>query len=196
MADAAHPPEPRGEAKLPALTALLEQKFSGQVLAHHAQHGDETVVIARARMLDVFRFLRDDPACRMEFMIDLTAVDYLPRRPRFELVVHLKSLSLGHRLRVKVPVAEEQAEVDSITPLWVAAEWYERECWEMYGIAFKGHPDLRHLLLYDGFRGHPLRKDYEKGLAQPLVPLRPVRERWNYGERFMPVNPEQEDQAS
>ena len=71
--------------------------------------------------------------------------------------------------------------------LWVAADWYERECHEMYGIGFAGHPNLIPLLLYDGFEGYPLRKDYEKGLSQPLLPMRPVRERYDYCETFRPV---------
>ncbi|MDH5751075.1 MAG: NADH-quinone oxidoreductase subunit C [Deltaproteobacteria bacterium] len=174
----------------PPLTRLLRNNFGEVVLDHHDQHGDETVVITRERMLDVFSFLRDDHRCSFSLMMDLTAVDLMPRQPRFELVVHLKSIDLHHRLRVKVPVSEDSPEVDSIRDLWIAADWYERECHEMYGIKFKGHPDLRPLLLYEGFQGHPLRKDYEKGRQQPLVPLRPVTERYNYGETFHPV-PEQ-----
>ncbi len=77
--------------------------------------------------------------------------------------------------------------MDTIRELWIAADWYERECHEMYGIVFAGHPHLEPLLLYDGFEGYPLRKDYDKGHAQPLVPLRPVNERYNYGETFQPV---------
>ena len=138
-------------------------------------------------MLDVFSFLKNDSRCAFELMIDLTAVDYLPRTPRFEMVYHFKSLSLNHRLRVKIPVDEQTAEVDTIRELWIAADWYERECHEMYGIHFEGHPNLRPLLMYEGFEGYPLRKDYEKGRSQPLVPMRPVRERYNYGETFHPV---------
>lgn len=172
---------------LPPLTRLLMERFGERVLSHHAQHGDETVTIRREGMLDVFSFLKSDARCGFELMVDLTAVDYLPRAPRFEVVVHLKSLRLNHRLRVKVPVEESAPEVDSIHGLWIAADWYERECHEMYGIGFKGHPNLKPLLLYDGFEGHPLRKDYPKGRQQPLVPMRTVRERYDYGERFHPV---------
>jgi NADH-quinone oxidoreductase subunit C len=93
-------------------------------------------------------------------------------------------------------VEEAAAEVDSIRGLWIAADWYERECHEMYGIAFAGHPNLKPLLLYDGFEGHPLRKDYEKGHAQPLVPMRPVRERYDYGETFHPVKSTRAPQVS
>ena len=173
----------------PALTRLLKETFGAAVVSHHARLGDETVVISRERMLDVFRFLKEDRRCDFTFMMDLTAVDHLPRQPRFELVVHLKSLNLRHRLRVKVAVPETAPEVDSIAGLWTSADWYERECQEMYGIVFKGHPDMKHLLLYDGFQGFPLRKDYDKGHAQPLVPLRPVRERYHYGETFTPIDP-------
>lgn len=183
--------EPAEKQALPVLTALLRETFGERVLSHHAQHGDETVVIARQGMLDVMHFLKDDKRCAFEMMIDLTAVDLLPRTPRFEVVYHFKSLSLTHRLRVKIPLDEGAAEdapaVESIMPLWVAADWYERECHEMYGIVFNGHPKLEPLLLYPGFVGHPLRKDYEKGRSQPLVPLRPVAERYNYGETFHPV---------
>ncbi|MEE8433661.1 MAG: NADH-quinone oxidoreductase subunit C [bacterium] len=179
--------KPSTTAELPPITALLHQSFADNMLEHHRQHGDETVVIKREGMLDVFSFLKDDPRCAFEMMIDLTAVDYQPRAPRFEVVYHLKSLTLNHRLRIKIPLEEAAPEVDSIRGLWVAADWYERECHEMYGIGFAGHPNLKPLLLYDGFEGHPLRKDYEKGLSQPLVPMRPVRERYNYGETFRPV---------
>jgi len=171
----------------PALTALLMQQFPAQVLGWHRQHGDETVLLERERMLDVFRFLRDDPRCGFNLMVDLTATDDRRRKPRFEVVVHLKSLPLKHRLRVRIPVDGAAPEVDSITELWVAADWYERECFDLYGIGFKGHPNLKRLLMWEGFEGHPLRKDYEKGHVQPLVELRPVRERYDYGERYDPV---------
>lgn len=185
--DAAQPPVPPEAPEPPALTRLLAGQFGERVLGHHAQHGDETVSIQREGMVDVFRFLKSDPRCAFDLMIDLTAVDYLPRKPRFEVVVHLKSMAHGNRLRVKIPVEEESAEVDSIRDLWIAADWYEREAHEMYGIVFKGHPNLAPLLLYDGFEGYPLRKDFPKGRQQPLVPMRPVKERYDYGERFTPV---------
>jgi NADH-quinone oxidoreductase subunit C len=172
------------ETAIPALTALVQAQFSGAVQSHHHQHGDETLVISRDQALEIFRFLRDDPRCQFELMIDLTAVDHLPWEPRFEVVVHLKSLALGHRLRVKILLGADDPSMDSIADLWSAANWYERECWDMYGITFNGHPKLKRLLMYEGFVGFPLRKDYEKTLAQPLVPMRPVRERYDYGEEY------------
>ena len=171
----------------PALTALLQQTFPGLVKGWHKQHGDETVVIGRERMLDVFKFLRDDARCQFNLMIDLTATDDRRRQIRFEVVVHLKSIPLKHRLRLRIPVEESSAEVDSISHLWVAADWYEREAYDMYGIRFKGHPNLKRLLMWEGFDGFPLRKDYEKGRVQPLVPMRAVKERYDYGERYEPV---------
>lgn len=175
------------ETAVPVLTALIQETFPGLVQSHHAQHGDETVVVGRDKWLELFNFLRDDGRCRFDMMIDLTAVDYLPRTPRFEVVVHLKSLDLGHRLRVKVTLEDEDPAIDSISGLWAAVDWYERECYDMYGIAFNGHPNLKRLLMYEGFEGFPLRKDYDKNLAQPLVPMRPVRERYDYGEEFTDV---------
>jgi NADH-quinone oxidoreductase subunit C len=182
--------------KTPALTALIKKEFSKLFVGGHAQHGDETVIIKRTGMLELFGFLQSDARCRFDMMIDLTAVDLLPRKPRFEVVYHLKSTTLHHRLRLKVPLEEAACEVDSIMHLWVAADWYERECWEMYGIDFAGHPNLDYLLLYEGFQGHPLRKDYEKALMQPLVPMRPVRERHDYGEVFRYVQKPAEQPAA
>jgi NADH-quinone oxidoreductase subunit C len=183
MTDSSHSSAaaPQGESGAPPpLTALLQAIFPRSVTGHHRQHGDKTVLIRREGMLEVFRFLKEDPRCDFDLMIDLTAVDHLPRAPRFEVVVHLKSIRLGHRLRVKVPIEEGRAEVDSIAGLWAAANWYERECYDLYGIRFAGHPDLRRLLLYPEFQGHPLRKDYDYHLQQPRVPLRTVRERHDY----------------
>jgi len=121
-------------------------------------------------MQDIFRWLKEDPQLDFNFLADLTAVDYLDKRtPRFEVVYHLYSLSKNHRLRVKIPVAGEDPVVDSLTPLWKGANWLEREVWDMFGIRFRGHPDLRRILLYEQFEGYPLRKDYPVNHRQPLV---------------------------
>jgi NADH-quinone oxidoreductase subunit C len=121
-------------------------------------------------MQEIFRWLREDPQLDFNFLADLTAVDYLDKRtPRFEVVYHLYSLSKNHRLRVKIPVAGEDPVVDSLTPLWKGADWLEREVWDMFGIRFRGHPDLRRILLYEQFEGYPLRKDYPVNYRQPLV---------------------------
>ena len=108
----------------------------------------------------------------------MTVVDYLGREPRFEVVYHLASIDterhgtepceLRRRLRLKVPVAEDPCELRSVVELWPAANWMEREAWDLYGVRFEGHPDLRRILLYEEFQGHPLRKDYPKERRQPL----------------------------
>src|SRR5262249_38651640 len=92
-----------------------------------------------------------------------------PPSARFTVVYHFYSTTLKHRLRLVVPVEEADAEVDSIASLWPAANWLEREVWDMFGITFRGHPDLRRILMYDGFDGHPLRKDYAVKRRQPLI---------------------------
>ena len=103
-------------------------------------------------------------------MMDITAVDYLERKPvRFEVVYHLYSLQFNHRIRVKVPVAEEDCKVDSVVTLYKTANWYEREIWDLYGVKFNGHPNMTRILLYEGFKGHPLRKDYPINKRQPLI---------------------------
>jgi NADH-quinone oxidoreductase subunit C len=103
------------------------------------------------------------------FLMDLTAVDYLGKIPRFEVVYHLYSLRHNHRLRVKAPVKEDDPTIDSLASIWKSADWYEREVWDLYGIKFLGHPDLKRILLYEEFVGHPLRKDYPIDKRQPLI---------------------------
>jgi NADH-quinone oxidoreductase subunit C len=162
-------PEDHGSEEL----ARLLRGVPGAVLATHAERGDATALVDRARLLEAMAFLRDDAASAFDMLTDVTAVDYLgyPGRsgPRFEVVYHLYSLARNRRLRVKVGVEEAGCEAPSLVGLWPSANWLEREVWDMYGIRFAGHPDLRRLLLYDEFEGHPLRKDYPKERRQPLV---------------------------
>jgi NADH-quinone oxidoreductase subunit C len=155
-----------------SLPQLLRMKFPGAILD---SPGADEVVIARETMLDVFRALKEDPQLAFTFLVDLTAVDYWKRKePRFEVVYHLGSFTTSRRLRVKIPVPEQDPTVESLTSLWRGADWLEREAWDMYGIRFRGHPNLRRVLLYEQFEGHPLRKDYPVNQGQPLVPLREV----------------------
>jgi NADH-quinone oxidoreductase subunit C len=153
-----------------ALRRLL-QAHAGAVQETHAQHGDATALVSREAIAAVMRFLHDDPETRFDVLVDVTAVDYLEegRAERFEVVYHLFSLEMRHRVRIKVRVPEADATVDTIVAVWPAANWLEREVWDMYGIRFRGHPDPRRLLLYEEFQGHPLRKDYPKERRQPLV---------------------------
>ena len=148
----------------------LQQRFPQAIVAQHAAHGDETVTVERASWRQVAQFLRDDPACRYNFLMDLTAVDYLTmgRTPRYEVVAHLYSLPHNQRLRLKTPVPDSEPRLDSLMPVWEGANWFEREIYDMFGLTFDGHPDLRRILLYEGFEGHPLRKDYPQDKEQPL----------------------------
>jgi NADH-quinone oxidoreductase subunit C len=140
------------------LIELVRNKFSDAVLGSHSQHGDDTVIIDANRWLELGQFLRDDPACDMALLVDLTAVDFPQKMPRFEVVAHLASLRLGHRLRVKARVGNpdgSSAQIDSWSALWGSANWAERECYDLMGIEFRGHPDLRRILMYPEFVGHP-----------------------------------------
>jgi NADH-quinone oxidoreductase subunit C len=156
----------------PALRRLIEA-HPGALVATHAQHGDATAIVDAARVVEVLRFLRDDPACAFDMLADLCAVDYLRhpehRGPRFEVVYHLLSTRSLQRLRVKAGVPELPCQIDSCVEVWPAANWLEREVFDLYGIRFRNHPDLRRLLLYEEFEGHPLRKDYPKERRQPLI---------------------------
>jgi NADH-quinone oxidoreductase subunit C len=153
---------------VPVLRRLLDA-LPQAVVSTHARLGDATAVVSADRLVEAMRFLRDDPALAFEMLSDVCAVDYLPRKPRFEVVYHLYSVAKNHRLRVKVEVEESDPRVPSVVALWSSANWMEREVWDLYGIRFEGHPDLRRILLYDEFEGHPLRKDYPKERRQPLV---------------------------
>ncbi len=151
-----------------ALRRLLDA-HADAVRSTHAAHGDATAVVEASALPAVMRFLRDDADCAFEMLTDVTAVDWPGREPRFELVYHLYSVEKNHRLRVKAGVPEQPCEIDSLCELWPSANWMEREVWDMYGVRFRNHPDLRRILLYDEFEGHPLRKDYAKERRQPLV---------------------------
>jgi NADH-quinone oxidoreductase subunit C len=156
-------------ALLPGATAL----------ALDASRGQAVVVVERERLIDALRTLRDHPDLRFEMLADLTVVDYLGRVPRFEVVYQLHSLALQHRLRVKARVTEDDPAVPSAVGVWKSAGWAEREAWDMFGIHFTGHPDLRRILMYPEFVGHPLRKDYPVAKRQPLVPERdPITRPW------------------
>ncbi|MGH7818465.1 MAG: NADH-quinone oxidoreductase subunit C [Candidatus Binatia bacterium] len=161
------------------LIERLQSRFGDAILDSHARLGDETVIVRREVMPELFRHLRDDPETAFEMLADMTAVDYLGRAPRFELVCHLLSLSKRHRLRVKVPIDEADCHVPTSSSLWKSANWLEREIWDLYGIRFDGHPDLRRILMYPSFEGHPLRKDYPVAGRQPIIPERdPIENPW------------------
>jgi len=187
-----------------SLIQAVTDRFPTAVKASHSYRGDATVIISGEFLLDVARTLKEDPAFQMNFLMDLTAVDFstfgtkpspaffassgiavspAPEIPdqdpwpgspaaRFVVVYHFFSLPLKHRLRLEVPVGEVEGaepEVDSLTSLWAGADWFEREVWDMFGIRFRGHPNLKRILMYEEFVGHPLRKDYPVNKRQPLI---------------------------
>ena len=185
-----------------SLIKLVTDRFPSAVAASHNYRGDETVVLRREFLLEVARFLKEDASLQMNFLMDLSAVDYStfgkspapaffassgtavhpsseipdedpwpgpPGNARFVVTYHFYSINRKHRLRLVVPVEESDAVVDSLTSLWAGADWLEREVWDMFGISFQGHPNLKRILMYEEFEGHPLRKDYPVNKRQPLI---------------------------
>ena len=185
-----------------ALIESVRDHFPNAVSASHTYRGDATVVLGRQSLLEVARFLKEDSDFEMNFLMDLSAVDYSefgkrpapaffassgvavspssqipdedpwpgpPAESRFAVVYHFYSMAHKHRLRLVIPVEEADAEVDSLTSLWPGADWLEREVWDMFGINFRGHPNLKRILMYEEFEGHPLRKDYPVKKRQPLI---------------------------
>jgi NADH-quinone oxidoreductase subunit C len=152
----------------------LAQAFTGgEILESGSQHGNEWARVRPDAWAAVARFLRDDPATQMDMFIDLTVVDRFGREPRFDVVVFLRSLEKKHRVRLYGGVPEEDPTIETLVPLWLGADWFEREAFDLYGVRFMGHPDLRRILMYPEFVGHPLRKDYPKEKRQPLVRREP-----------------------
>ena len=153
----------------------IKEKLGPQVIEIHQFHGDDVLILARERLRESFRSLKLDRRLGFDFLSDITAVDYWKKKePRFEVVYQILSLQHRRRLRVRVPVPESDPAVESLTPLWQGANFLEREVWDLFGIRFIDHPDLRRVLLYEEFQGHPLRKDYPVNLCQPRVPERKV----------------------
>jgi NADH-quinone oxidoreductase subunit C len=147
------------EDKLKALAEHLSAALSEAVLASEIRYGELCLRVERTRLTEVLRFLRDDRQCRFAVLCDVCGVDFPDRPLRFEVVYNLLSLHYNLRIRVKVETDEEQP-VPSATGIYSSANWWEREAWDMYGIYFADHPDLRRILTDYGFEGHPLRKDF------------------------------------
>ena len=158
---------------------MVAQALGDAVQARVIDRGELTLKIAPEQIADVVRFLRDDPRLQFMSFVDLCGVDYPDRTPRFEVVLHLYSIAKRHRLRLKARVGDSEgddAEIDTVADIWVGTNWYERETYDLMGISFRGHPDLRRILMYPEFEGHPLRKDYPANKTQPLVPYRTEEE--------------------
>ncbi|MGO9743078.1 MAG: NADH-quinone oxidoreductase subunit C [Roseiarcus sp.] len=133
--------------------------LAGAILDVRRAYGELTLIAETPRIVDVLKFLRDDPGCQFISIIDISGVDYPEREQRFDVVYHLLSPRLNRRVRVKV-TTDETTPVPSATAVYPGADWFERETYDLYGVLFDGHPDLRRLLTDYGFSGHPLRKDF------------------------------------
>ena len=144
---------------LQELGTHIELKRPDDVLSWEIAFGELTVTVAPASIVAFTEFLKSDATCRFSTLIDITAVDHPERPERFDMVYHFLSMYQNHRIRVKAAVREDQM-VASITGVHPSANWFEREVFDMFGILFSGHPDLRRILTDYGFRGHPLRKDF------------------------------------
>jgi NADH-quinone oxidoreductase subunit C len=152
----------------------IRTALPGAVTGHEARYGELTITADASQIVKIATFLRDDPACQFVSIIDVTAVDYPSRPQRFDVVYHLLSPRLNQRIRVKV-MTDEETPVRSITGVFRGADWFERETFDLYGVLFTGHPDMRRLLTDYGFQGHPLRKDF------PLTGF--VEVRWDDQEK-------------
>jgi NADH-quinone oxidoreductase subunit C len=157
----AAPPDaaPPAEVAVPAYLTALQQALPGAVRQLSYWVGDWTVIVDRARLLDVSQYLREAADASFDFCSDVTATDWPPRPERFDVIICLYSTTLRHRVRVKVRVAEHEL-VPSVSGIWPAANWLEREVFDMFGVRFDGHPDLRRILMPEDWQGHPQRKDY------------------------------------
>jgi NADH-quinone oxidoreductase subunit C len=147
------------DAKLKTLSDQLAAWFGADILGSTIAFGELTVQVSVSVVHRLLSHLREDPACQFSQLMDICGADYPQRAKRFDVVYHLLSLHKNHRIRVKVEV-DEQTPVPSAVEIWPAANWFEREAFDMYGIQFSDHPDLRRLLTDYGFSGHPLRKDF------------------------------------
>jgi NADH-quinone oxidoreductase subunit C len=145
--------------KLEELASHLEATLGGAILRREIARGELTLVVAREKIADALVTLRQDSQCLFEVLIDICGVDYPEREQRFDVVYHLLSPRRNQRIRVKCTTDEDTA-VPSVVDVFPAANWFEREAYDMYGIMFSGHPDLRRILTDYGFQGYPLRKDF------------------------------------
>ncbi len=174
---------------------ILKGRFPERLEEIRTFRGQDIAVIARDGAKEVLRFLRDDHALQFNLLMDLTCVDYPERDRRFEVVYQLYSIPKNHRLRVKILVPENDAWVDTVSDLWAIGNWLEREAWDMFGVDFKGHPDMRRILLYPEFTGHPLRKDYPARLEQPRIKMREIDQPgFTPPEHIRPMAPEEESE--
>ena len=147
------------DTQLEQLGAAITEALPNAVTGHSVVHGQLVLIAEAAKIVEVVKFLRDDPRCRFVNFTDVTAVDYPGRKHRFEVVYHFLSPYMNTRVRIKI-AADETTLVPSIVKEFPGADWFERETFDLYGVLFTGHPDMRRILTDYGFEGHPLRKDF------------------------------------
>lgn len=157
----------------PIFLKKLKERFPEDIKDIYEAFDLYTVVVDKDKIAEVCHFLRDDPKLRFNYLSDVCGVDYFPKDPRFEVVYHLYSIPFKYRIRLKCRINEGER-VPTVVGIWKTANWHERETYDMYGIVFEGHPDLRRIYLSEEFEGHPLRKDY---------PLKGYKDKYNpFGE--------------
>ncbi len=148
----------------------LKKKFPKKIKEISFQFDDDIITINKNSLHDIAIFLKNGPFA-FNMLLDLTCVDYKGQKERFQMVYHFFSVKHNLRLRVKASLIQEDLSIDSLTDLWKNANWLEREVYDMFGVQFNGHPDMRRIFMYDGFEGYPLRKDYPLRKRQPRIRL-------------------------
>jgi NADH-quinone oxidoreductase subunit C len=159
-------------AEIESPVEKLKEKFSASIEEVKTFRGEVTITVSKRDISAICKFLFSDPELQFRFLTDLCGVDFFPQSPRFEVVYLLCSMKNSQRLRLKVKVGEGES-VPSVETIWKAANWLEREVYDLFGIPFENHPDLRRILLWDGYEGYPLRKDYPvegPDFDKPFVP--------------------------
>ncbi|ASY69660.1 MAG: NADH-quinone oxidoreductase subunit C [Sinorhizobium fredii] len=153
------------------IRTLIAERFGEAVEELGVSHGVHAFAAPPDRIVELCRFLKQHPALRFDFLSDICGVDYYPEAPRYEAVYHLYSLPNKWRIRIKCRLGDPPR-VPSVTGVWRTANWHEREAWDMYGISFEGHPDLRRIYMWEGFEGFPQRKDFPlRGYKDDLNPF-------------------------
>jgi NADH-quinone oxidoreductase subunit C len=142
------------------ISEIIQGRFQGTQTEFIEANGELTIIWPRETIVDFMTFMRDDERLRFDLLLDITGLDLLPKKPRFYAVYNIHSVLKRHRVRVRSALDEEEPEIDSVVSVWPAANWHERETYDMFGFRFKGHPDLTRILMPDTWIGHPCRKDY------------------------------------
>ena len=155
------------------LVKIIKEKYGVSILDSFVFRDEATHIIKKDSLIEICRFLKNNSELQFNFLTDIAAVDYFPMKPRFEIIYHLYSIPQKHRLRLKVK-AEDGETIPSVTSIWKTADWAEREAYDMFGIIFEGHPNLKRIYMPADWDGFPLRKDY---------PLKGYKDQYNpYGE--------------